>query len=127
VYRETSIIEGVFTKAGLSEIEFIRLLEAVVEGREVDFRRLRELAAQVAPCLRLSRGPKSSARSTAHEFIKANCSALLKPPRRRGRRKDIGGYADPLTEATRREFDDPDFDPRPALRRLKRLRSAAIS
>lgn len=120
VYRETSIIERVFDKARISEGEFIRLLEAVVDDREVDYHRVREIAAQVARHLLLARGPRLSAQSAAHEFIKANISDLLTRPRRRVRRNYIGGYTDRLTEATRREFNEPGFDSRPALRRLKR-------
>ena len=33
-------------------------------------------------------------------------------------------FADPLTQATRQEFDRTDFDPRPARRRSRRLSAA---
>jgi hypothetical protein len=59
-WKETSIIESIFNEAGLSETEFIKLLEAIVRGESIDYQRLAELAVEVASHLSLARGPGSS-------------------------------------------------------------------
>jgi hypothetical protein len=123
-WTETSIIETLFDEAGLSETEFIGLLESVVEGREVDRQRIMEIAALVAPFISLSRGPKVTAPSVAHEFLlEYGIGGPIKRRPYSGRNR-TEEYADPLTEATRREFNAPHFDARPARRRLKALRRA---
>jgi len=116
-WSETSIIETIFDEAGIIETEFIRLLEAVVEGRDADCHRIMEIAAMLSSRLSLQRGPKVRAQSEAHEFILASCTKVSK--KRSDSYHRPAEYVDALTEATRREFNDPDFDPRPARRRLK--------
>jgi hypothetical protein len=118
-WKETSIIETIFTKADLSETEFIRLLESVVEDREADCRRITEIAAMVSPRLSLPRGPTISAPSAAHELLldpKIGFFGRRLPGAHQNRPAE---YVDALTEATRREFDVPNFDSRPARRRQK--------
>jgi hypothetical protein len=119
-WKETSIIETMFDKAGLDETEFIKLLEAASKGGSIDCRRLAEIAAEIAPHLSLSRGPKISAPSATLEFILKSGGEFLKkrPPSSRRNRSD--DYCDALTEATRREFATSDFDSRSARRRSKR-------
>jgi hypothetical protein len=117
--KETSIIETIFYETAVSEFEFIRLLESAVEGNLVEYSRITEIAVIVSPRLSLSRGPKISAPSAAHEFLLGpdiGNSAKRRPSTHQNR---PGEYVDALTEATRREFDVPDFDSRPAGRRLK--------
>jgi hypothetical protein len=118
-WKETSIIESCFDEIGLNETEFIRLLESVVEGREADCPRITEIAAMVSPRLFLLRGPKIGAASAAHEFILASDIEVSSRQRPDTYRRRSSEYVDALTEATRREFDVPDFDPRSARRRLK--------
>jgi hypothetical protein len=121
--KETSIIETIFFEAGLIELEFVRLLESVVEGREVDCRRITEIAAVLAPRLSLPRGPKVSAPSAAHEFLldPEIGITLRRPPATYRKRK--AEYIDALTAATRLEFNAPHFDPRPARRRIARQKA----
>jgi hypothetical protein len=117
-WDKTSIIETVFDEIGLSESEFIGLLKALVEGRVVDCRRITEIAAHLAPHLLLGRGPKISAASAAHEFFLAAIERITGAHAYTW--NDIqADFVDPVTRATRMEFDEADFDPRPAHRRRK--------
>jgi hypothetical protein len=73
-WDETSIIETIFDKASLIEVEFIGLLKSALEGREVAWRRITEIAATIAPLLSIQRGPKISAASATHEvFLECVC------------------------------------------------------
>ena len=121
-WEETSIIETIFNEAGFSEQAFINLLKMVVEGHEIDYRRIAEIAVALGPALKISRGPKISAASAAHEFFLEEVGQVV----------NSHGYTwsgieenftDAATNATRLEFADPDFDPRPAHRRVKAQRS----
>src|ERR1700730_582177 len=76
-WEETSIIETIFDDASLKESEFIGLLKSVVEGREVVWRRITEIAAAVAPHLSIPRGPKVSKASATHEVFLENIAELL--------------------------------------------------
>jgi hypothetical protein len=117
-WEKTSIIETIFDDAGLNESEFIRSLKSVSEGHEVAYRRLTEIAASLAPHLSIRRGPKVRATSAAHEFF---LEYAVMPMEHRAYSWDEskGKFTDPVTEATRCEFDRRHFDPRPAYRRLK--------
>jgi hypothetical protein len=124
-WDETSIIETVFDEIGFCGTEFIGLLKAVVEGRDVDYRRVTEIAARVAPHLSVARGPKIRAPSAAHEFFLASLVRI------KGKHAYTWSmleenFIDPVTEATRSEFDEPDFDPRPACRRVKAGRGVKL-
>ena len=121
-WNQTSIIDSIFGDAGLSESEFIGLLKSVVEGREVTLGRITKIAAAIAPGLSIPRGPKISAASAAHEFLLDEAPPVT----------HVHGYtwdpitddfSDPLTQATRREFDRPRFSPQPARRRSRRPRA----
>jgi hypothetical protein len=124
-WEETSIIETAFVDIGLDETEFIGLLKGLVEGRVVDCRRITEIAFHVAPRLSLGRGPKISASSAAHEFFLAvlvhvdGVHAYTWSPLEEN-------FIDFVTNATRVEFDEPNFDPRPAHRRRKAGRGVKI-
>jgi hypothetical protein len=114
--RDSSVLEEIFQNA---DIEFAELLEPAIEGRESAHCRLRAMAAAVAPRIRVNRGPKICAASAAHEFFLKESTPLI------GSRAytwdDLAeDYVDELTQATRIEFGEPDFDPRPARRRLTR-------
>jgi hypothetical protein len=117
-WKETSIIETIFDKANLHETEFISLLEAMSKGENFDWRRLAKIAAEIAPQLSLSRGPKISAPSAAAEFL-LGVSKLSKKSRSHSRRGRSEEYCDALTEATRQEFTNSGFDSRSARRRSK--------
>jgi hypothetical protein len=121
-WNETSIVETVFNQAGISEVEFIRLLQAAVDG-DVLADRLTELAAAAASRLTLPRGPKISAASAAHQFLLENCPNVSKIPRPRSWQTPVP-WVDALTDATGREFGNADFDSRPARRRSRCRREA---
>jgi hypothetical protein len=121
-WEETSIIETMFVDGNESDFEFIHLLESAVTGREIDRKRIKEIAAKLLPSISLNRGPKISAPSAAHEFFLENTSGYSIKRRPRSRRNRGMEYVDPLTEATRREFGASNFDPRPAHRRRKAAR-----
>jgi hypothetical protein len=117
--KETSIVDELFRKAGLHEGEFLRLLQTLVDGGAIDRECIKTIAAAVVLSVRRARGPKITAPSAAHEqLLEMNASFGL----RAGYTKSgsDGEYTDPETQATRQEFDDRDFDPRPAHRRVKR-------
>lgn len=117
--KETSIVDELFSNAGLNEGEFLRLLQTIIDGGAIDRERIQTIAAAVAPSVRRARGPKISAASAAHEqFLEMIASLGL--PAGYARSGIDGDYSDPRTQATRLEFDDRDFDPRPAHRRVKR-------
>jgi hypothetical protein len=117
--EETSIIEEMFRNAGLHEREFLSLLQTLVDGGEVHRERITAIAAAIVPSVRGVQGPKITAASAAHErFLETNASFRL--PAGYTQSGIDGDYTDPRTQATRLEFDDPDFDPRPAHRRIKR-------
>lgn len=117
--EETSIIEEMFRNAGLHEREFLSLLQTLVNGGAIDGERITAIAAAIVPSVRRARGPKIAAASAAHErFLETN--AFLGLSAGYTQSGIDGDYTDPRTQATRLEFDDPDFDPRPAHRRIKR-------
>jgi hypothetical protein len=109
-----------FSEAAQSETEFIKLLEAVVQGKTADVGRLVGICAAIAPSLSLGRGPKVCAPSAAHEFILESGIKLNKKRVPYARRDRAARNDDALTEATRVEFDVPDFDSRPSRRRRQR-------
>lgn len=116
---ETSIIETIFEDAGLDEFEFIDSLKTAAIGDKDAYRRVIEIAANLAPHLSIPLGPKITAPSVAHEFFLKEIVSPLKPSRYTCN-PDKDDFTDAVTAATRREFNDNDFDPRPAVRRLKR-------
>lgn len=116
---ETSIVDEAFGEARQLEDEFIGLLNRVVQGGDIDRRRIAEIATEISPKLSISRGPKVTAPSAAHELALTDLQKLnLKGFRTR--HEQYAEYVDPLTEATRREFGRPNFDSRPVRRRNKR-------
>ena len=124
-WDETSITETVFDEIGLSETEFIGLLKALVEGRDVDCRRIMEIATRVAPHLSVARGPRISAPSAAHELFLTGL-VRIKGTHAYTWSTLKEDFIDLVTKATRLEFDEPDFDPRPARRRVKAGRGVKI-
>jgi hypothetical protein len=115
--KETSVISLLFAKAGLDQDEFLRLLYRVAyrEGL-VNLDRLRAIASQLRPFLSLSRGRKVTAASAAHEYMmRLGLSFATVPAEwRTNWRKRGNEHVDPLTRATRFEFDQADFKSRSA-------------
>jgi hypothetical protein len=120
-WEETSIIE---TIAGVDEFEFIELLKTFTIGDELARRRITEIAADLVPHLPTARGRKVSAASAAHEFLLEEAVKITKV-QRYTYSQYAEDFTDPLTRATRVEFGDGRFDPRPALRRVKKRREKA--
>jgi hypothetical protein len=118
-WDKSSIVETVFDEAGYNESEFIGLLRATVARQPVSYDRIMQIAALLVPYLSLKRGPAMTAASIAHE----HCLSLpqiaqhlkRRPPDTQQKQAE---YVDALTQATRREFGLPNFDSRPARRRL---------
>lgn len=129
VWNQTSILEEIFDAAKLSEGEFIGLLTSAAEGRPVSHDRVREIAAAVGPYLPSGRGRKVSAASASHEFLLQQ-EWILNPgcENERDNRHAytwdpvVEDFKDLMTLATRKEFNEPNFDPRSAWRRLKARR-----
>jgi hypothetical protein len=116
-WEETSTIETIFEDAAFDEFEFISLLKSVAEGNEVAFHRLTEIAASVAPHLPNPQGPKVRAASAAHEFF-LDSKVMGTELHAYTWNNSEGTCTDPVTEATRLEFNLRRFDSRPAYRRI---------
>ena len=127
-WDETSIVDQIFREAGLSEVEFVALLRvvAVNGGGPLERDRIKEIAAAVVPSLPSARGRRVSAASAAHEeFLETaakyvGCRGYTYNDLERD-------FVDEQTKATRLEFGDPDFDPRPAYQRFAARRKARSS
>ncbi len=119
-WKQTRIIETIFERAGdAHKLEFIMLLQTSTKGDKLARRRIAEIAADLVPHLPKTRGRKVSAASAAHEFLLEEAARVTKSE---GYTYDEyeEDFTDPLTKATRAEFGDADFDPRPAYRRVKK-------
>jgi hypothetical protein len=115
------VIASMFASIGVDGSELIRLLESVVEGREVDYQRIVDGAAVIASRLSVARGPKVSAASAAYEFLlNPEFEFSIPQCRHPTYRYRSAEYINAMTAATRLEFDEPNFDPRPAQRRMSR-------
>lgn len=113
-----AVIANTLSDTGKSEFAFVHLLGSVAAGNWEDCPRLRDVAISLVPHFPPKRGPKVSAASAAHQMILENFGDPIKVGVYTW--NDIEGTCtDPMTEATRREFSAPDFDPRPAVRRAK--------
>jgi hypothetical protein len=75
--------------------------------------------------LSIARGPKIGAASAAHEFLLAGFVSFMGPHAYTWSTLE-DDFIDAVTEATRLEFDEPEFDPRPAHRRRKAGRAVEI-
>jgi hypothetical protein len=118
--KETTAIETLFTKAELDEIVFIEELKKAADGDPRARDRIVEIAATVARVMKVSRGRPMSAASAAHRFFVESLSEMgfeRKTPLAYSYSSLEEDFVDPLTKATRLEFGDPHFDPRPTRRR----------
>lgn len=121
-HDETSIVDQIFREAGLHDGEFVHLLKVAVNGGPLACDRIREIAAAVVPSLPSARGRKASAASAAHEqFLEFDPGG----PRAYTYDNNQEDFVDERTKATRLEFNDLDFDPRPACRRFAAAREKA--
>jgi hypothetical protein len=118
VWHETSIIETIFRASLLDrEMEFVEALKGAARGEDIGCESVTAIAAVLQPHLVNPSGPKIKAASAAHEFFLENVEGAASHGYTWS---DIeGDFVDEETAATRREFAEPRFDPRPAYRRLK--------
>ena len=115
-----SLIDCIFMEAGHRDLsnEFANLLERAVAADPEACRRLIEIARTVADDIPPPRGKKISLATAMHQL-------LLEMLRSRQEETaytwndDQEDFVDAVTQATRREVGDPDFDPRPARRRMR--------
>jgi hypothetical protein len=127
--NETTAIETLFVRVGLDEIEFVDALRRAAEGDRTARNRVVEIAATIAPVVEVPRGRPVSAASVAHRFL---VDSLLEmgfertTPLAYSYSSLEGDFVDPLTKATRLEFGDPDFDPRPTRRQIKASREQTV-
>jgi hypothetical protein len=124
IAEESSVVDTICCEVGLRETDLLPLLRNLIHGKAVDKEWLAEILEKLTPALSVPRGPKKTAASAAHEFAlngglpaKLGCSAYTL-------NDVVGDFTDPLTLATRLEFEEPGFDPRPAYRRIKKRRLA---
>jgi hypothetical protein len=120
-WRSSTVIESMFASVNVDECKFMRLLEDAVDNDEIDYQRITDSATVIASRLSVARGPKVSAASAAYEFI-LNPEFEFSIPQCRHPTYPYGRaeYINALTAATRLEFNEPNFDPRPAQRRTAR-------
>lgn len=117
-WNESAVLETIFDDAGHDVFEFVRLLKEAQAGNTSVFNRLAVIAAALRPFLTVARGPKPSPASEAHALF-------LTAGRDFGARaytwNDLDErFTDSQTRATRRAFNEPNFNPVPARRRVKR-------
>jgi hypothetical protein len=115
--HETSIIETIFDDAGADERQFIEALKAVSKGQWQALSTLQRITQSITPHLPYDRGPRLTEASAAHEFFLRQPHGGLQ--RRYTRVVDSHDFSDPMTQATRSEYGDPEFTPVAAVRRLK--------
>jgi hypothetical protein len=118
-WQETSIIEAVLDKVRIDVPEFLSLLADAARGVSHEHSRLQEIAVRVAQSKELPMGPKKTAPSISMEYFLRRFPSHSKRPQAFGP-KHPDGDSDLVAEATRREFGLPQFDGRPARRRIKR-------
>ena len=114
--QHSTVLQTVFARAHRQELAFIDALTSATAETDEGRRRIRELALEADLAAR--RGRPVSAASAAHEFL---LEAIFEDTPRAYTWSDIDGRCvGPEVEATRLEFDEAEFDPRAASRRLKR-------
>jgi hypothetical protein len=116
---ESTIIDTICCEVDLREWNLLEPLRRIADDESADRQCLVAVVAKLRPALRVPRGRKTSAASFAHQFLlegglpkHLNCSALTYDA-------ETEDFTDPLTRATRTEFGNNDFDPRPASRRAQ--------
>jgi hypothetical protein len=114
----TYLTQGLFDKLPRFEgLVFIWALRFCLAGDLSDRAEVCRIAKAIWRRVAVSRGPKLTHASAAHEYFLETQSffedaAFTWSP-------EGGDFTDPLTQATREEFDAPDFNPGPARRRLR--------
>jgi hypothetical protein len=112
----TELTRGLFHELPRFEgLVFIRALRFCLAGHLSDRPYVCRIAKAIWSRVAVSRGPKVTHASAAHEYflelIPGDAAFTWSP--------EDEDFTDRLTQATREEFDDPDFNPVPARRRLR--------
>lgn len=114
----TELTRGLFDELPRFEgLLFIRALRFCLAGDLSDRSHISRIAKTIWRRVAISRGPKLTHASAAHEYFLASQS-IFKTVAFTWSPEDED-FTDRLTQATREEFDDPDFNPIPARRRLR--------
>jgi hypothetical protein len=106
LFKDLSPFEG---------LVFIRELRFCVSGDPSGRAEVTRIAKAVWRRVVVSRGPKLSHASAAHQYF---LESFLRQPAFTWS-PTAEDFTDRLTQATREEFDDPDFSPASARRRLR--------
>ena len=117
----THLTRGLFN--GLppfEELSFIRALRFCVAGDMSERADVGRIAAAIWRRVAVSRGPKLTLSSAAHQYF-LETQSIFRPAAFTWS-AESEDFTDRLTQATREEFDDPDFKPVPAWRRLRAKR-----
>ena len=114
----TTLVTGLFGDLPPFEgLVFVRALRFCLGGELSGRAEVTRIAAAIWRRVFVSRGPKLSHASAAHEYFLESQSIFS--PAAFTRSPDDGDFTDRLTQATREEFDDPDFSPESAHRRQR--------
>jgi hypothetical protein len=114
----TLLSEGLFKD--FFELELVRELRFCLAGDLSGRTKVVRIAKAVWRRVWVSRGPKVTHASAAHEYF-LESQSIFRPFAYTWSPEDED-FTDQLTQATREEFDDPDFNPVPAWRRLRAKR-----
>lgn len=125
-WDDSSILDSLFEEAGQDSREFVRLLQAFTSEAGKGFENIAEISALVTAKVLPRRGPRISAASASHEFL----LTMLEP--KFGSKAftwsdKADDFTDPLTLATRIEFYEKRFSPRPARDRRKQSQKSAFT
>lgn len=124
-WENNRIVGDLLFHANVDDFKFSLLLKSVSQGDLSQIQRVFEIAAKAAPRLLAKRGPKIAAPSATHEFFLNDKLGIVRAPWPRNRNNRRAEYVNSLTAATRKEFKNPDFDPRSAKRRVKQASEVA--
>jgi hypothetical protein len=112
-----ALLEGLFEDAPLSDLDFIHHLRLAEVGDRFAQESATAIAAAIKHRASVPRGPKVSPASAAHEYILETLRTFGNAAYTWSDTESV--FTDQLTNATAEEFDEPDFDPRPAYRRVR--------
>ena len=109
-----------FRQSGHQDLsyEFANLVEPAAAANPVACRRLADIAKAVAGDISPPRGRRISVATAMHELVleRLRCSGKPQAYTWSDEQQDC---VDDVTQATRREVGDPDFDPWPSRRRMR--------
>ncbi len=115
-----SVLDAIFAESGHQDLsyEFANLVEPAAAANPVACRRLADIAKAVAGDISPPRGRRISVATAMHELVleRLRCSGKPQAYTWSDEQQDC---VDDVTQATRREVGDPDFDPWPSRRRMR--------